>query len=232
MRRLLRSSCRAPVIADVRLRVDALLLDLDGTLLDDRAAVHVALSALLEANGCSAPEFDAMDRWRSIASVHWSRFERGEVTFADQRRFRVRDFLGGRLSDADADAAFEPYRLAYENAWRLFPECTRFFQLTERLPKVVVTNGDKAQQMLKIKRTGIAAQIVTVITPEDCGAWKPDHRIFLAAITHLGLPHQRCMMIGDDAERDIRPARELGLQTFHIDRSEPANSLLDALDSI
>lgn len=209
--------------------MDALLLDLDGTLLDDRTAVRAAFAAFLCANRSGQRGSDALARWREIAAVHWARFERGEITFEDQRRFRVREFLGVAMGDTEADAAFEPYRIAYENAWRPYAECERFFKLTVHLPKVVVTNGDRAQQLLKIERCQLAEYLTAVITPADCGAWKPDHQIFLAAIERLGVPAARCMMIGDDAQRDIEPARKLGLLTYHVDRNDPADSLLHAL---
>ncbi|WP_326533895.1 HAD family hydrolase [Pseudorhodoferax sp.] len=212
--------------------MDALLLDLDGTLLDDRTAVRTALNAFLSANRCELDGPQALVRWRKLADMHWRRFERGETSFEDQRRFRVREFLGIAMSDSEADAAFDSYRTAYENAWMLFPECVRFLERTAHLPKVVVTNGDKAQQLLKVSRCGLANHLTAVVTPMDCGAWKPDHRIFLAAVERLGLPVARCMMIGDDMERDIRPARELGLLTYHVDRNDPAASLLHAIKEI
>lgn len=212
--------------------MDALLLDLDGTLLDDRNAVRSAFAAFLTANRCELRCSEALALWRELAALHWSRFECGEITFEDQRRFRVRDFFGMQMSDEAADAAFEPYRAAYEKAWQPFSECARFFELTAHLPKIVVTNGHKAQQLRKINRCGFAEHLTSVVTPEDCGAWKPDHRMFLAAVERLGLPQDRCMMIGDDAERDIRPARELGLLTYHVNRSDPTGSLLHALSEI
>lgn len=218
--------------SNVRLLVDALLLDLDGTLLDDRSAVRAALTEFLSASGCDLHESQALARWRELAAVHWGRFESGEISFEDQRRYRVREFLGAELTDAEADAAFEPYRIGYEAAWRSFPECARFFELTAHLPKVVLTNGHRVQQLLKIERCGIADHISAVITPEDCGAWKPDHRMFKCALERLRLPAFRCMMIGDDVERDIQPARELGLLTYHVDRNVPGASLLHALGPI
>ncbi|MCC2673824.1 MAG: hypothetical protein K0R58_771 [Ramlibacter sp.] len=210
--------------------MDALLLDLDGTLLDDRSAVRVAFAAFLAAHG--QPLFDpaAPARWKVLAARHWTRFEQGKITFEDQRRYRVREFFDVAMSDSEADAAFEPYRAAYESAWRLYPESTRFLELTSHLPKVVVTNGDKGQQMRKIQRCGLADHLVAVITPEDCGAWKPNRQMFMSAIEQLGVSAARCMMIGDDRERDIQPAQALGLRTHHVDRDDPASSMLDALE--
>lgn len=73
-----------------------------------------------------------------------------------------------------------------EDSWMLFPECVRFLALTVRLPKVVVTNGDRSQQPLKIKRCGLAQHLTAGVPPKDCGAWKPDLQIFRAALARWG----------------------------------------------
>ncbi len=37
------------------------------------------------------------------------------------------------------------------------------------------------------------------------------------------------MMIGDNLESEIEPARELGMQTFHVNHLDPAHSIRHAL---
>jgi putative hydrolase of the HAD superfamily len=218
----------------VKLLVDALLLDLDDTLMDDRGAIRCAFAAFVDAHRtllAGEDEEDALARWRAVSAVHWRRFERGEVSFIEQRRARVRDFLRAEFTDLDADAAFEPYRVTYEDAWSLVPACAPFLERTAHLPKVVVTNGEREQQLRKLQKCGILGRFVATVTPMDCGHWKPSHGIFQAALAHLKVAPSRCLMIGDDLERDILPAKELGMKTFHAERSNPLRTLLHALDA-
>lgn len=215
--------------------MDALLLDLDDTLMDDRAATRSAFAAFLDSHRNlldGETEEDSFVRWRAVSAAHWRRFERGELSFLDQRRARVRDFLRTQLTDPEADAAFEPYRVTYEDAWSLVPGCARFLERTAHLPKVIVTNGEREQQLRKIQKCGISDHIVAAMTPMDCGHWKPSHGIFLAALGQLNLEPNRCLMIGDDLERDIRPAKELGMDAFHVERNNPLRTLLHALDAV
>jgi putative hydrolase of the HAD superfamily len=155
-----------------------------------------------------------------LAIHHWQRFARGEVSFEGQRRERVREFLNVELGDDEADAAFEPYWREYERSWKLFPDVLEFLEQTSHLPRVIVTNGERPQQMRKIEATGLSKHFVAVVTPTDCGHWKPHVEIFAAALRLVGVPPESCMMIGDDIDRDIAPARSLGMHSFHVDRSK------------
>src|SRR4029077_9245831 len=45
------------------------------------------------------------------------------------------------------------------------------------------------------------------------GVSKPDPRIYSLAVERLSLPAEKVMMVGDNFERDILPARGLGMKT-------------------
>jgi putative hydrolase of the HAD superfamily len=195
----------------------ALLLDLDGTLIDERGASEAAFEALLAAHRPGLPEDrHALASWRAVSARHWMRYELGEVSFLEQRRCRVREFLGQELSDEEADQAYLPYANAYERSWRLLPGALAFLDRTRQIPKVIITNGDRMQQMRKVRATGLAEYVMGIVTPSDCGHWKPHPGIFLAGLALLGVDPSECLMIGDDEARDIEPAKQLGMQHFHV----------------
>lgn len=212
----------------------AILLDLDDTLLDDRDATAKGFVAFLSAHKhtCAyADEDEALAAWREAAGRHWVRYERGELSFQDQRRWRVRDFLGNRLNDADADAAFLVYQKVYEASWRLLPDVLEFFARTHAIPKVIITNGDRETQLRKVEVTGLRTHVQGVITPADCGHRKPSVGIFRAAIELLNVQPQQCLMIGDDLVRDVEPAAVLGMKIFRIQAGVAGRGLLDAIAS-
>ncbi|MEQ1601885.1 MAG: HAD family hydrolase [Methylophilaceae bacterium] len=212
--------------------IDGLLLDLDDTLLDERSATRTALLAFLAAHLSSwegESEAEALQRWRLISATHWFRYENGEISFHEQRRARIRDFLALPLSAIEADIAFESYLTAYESSWSMVPECLAFLGKTAEIPKVIITNGDKAQQLNKIQMTGLREHVVGVVTPEDCGYWKPHPETFHAALALLRLKPEQCLMIGDDWVRDIQPAMQLGIRCFQVELGNPDKSLLSAI---
>jgi putative hydrolase of the HAD superfamily len=211
--------------------VKGLLIDLDDTLVDDRAATRVAFGAFLAHHAPGADEAAALARWRATMWRHWRRYEANEITFAEQRRERVREFLGRALDDAEADAALLPYLHAYQRTCFVCPDVAAFLERTRAIPKVVVTNGERQQQLGKLARAGLDAHFVGVVTPMDCGVSKPHPDIFRAAVRLLGVPLADCVMVGDDLERDIAPARALGMRAFHVDHDDPAAGLLRALEA-
>jgi len=201
--------------------VRPILLDLDDTLVDDHRSTAIAFGALLEAHRASLDAKDAsalLPQWRSIFARHWDRHERGEVSFQEQRRARIREFLRRELTDAEADEALLPYLRAYEASCQLLPGVREFLERSAHIPKVIVTNGDRQQQLRKVAVTGLRSHVAAVITPEDSGCWKPDHAMFRAGARCLGVAPGACIMVGDDPVRDIAPARELGMVCFEVER--------------
>jgi putative hydrolase of the HAD superfamily len=201
--------------------VRPILLDLDDTLVDDQRSTAIAFEAFVDThrtllNG-REPARLLLD-WRNVFAKHWVRHERGEVSFQEQRRARVREFLRKDLTDVEADEALLPYLKAYEASWQLLPGVGEFLVHAAHIPKVILTNGNRQQQLRKLAVTGLLSHVATVITPEDSGYWKPDHGMFLAGARSLGVPPKRCIMVGDDPVRDIAPARELGMACFRVER--------------
>lgn len=129
----------------------------------------------------------------------------------------VRAFFADDLTDLEADEAFVPYLRAYESSWKLLPGVSEFLARTEHIPKVILTNGDRQQQRKKVMNTGLLGHVVSVVTPEDCGGWKPKPDMFIAGAKILGVPPSTCVVIGDDIIRDIESARAFGMRCFHAD---------------
>jgi putative hydrolase of the HAD superfamily len=203
-----------------------ILLDLDDTLIDDRSSTRAALEAFLVAHRFGdARREELLAKWRTIAMRHWLRYEAGEVSFLEQRRCRVRDFLGRKLSDAEADAAFLPYASAYERSWTLLPGVAEFLARTRQIPKVIVTNGDREQQLRKVRATKLSDHVIGVVTPSDCGHWKPHPNIFLAGLALLGASAAECVMVGDDEVRDIEPAKKLGMRCFIVETGHASRDI-------
>lgn len=198
-----------------------ILLDLDDTLVDDRRSRAIAFNVFVEThrNLLKCGDVSALlDEWETLLAKHWIRYERGEVSFQGQRRARVCEFLGQDLAEDQADQAFMPYLEAYEASWQLIPGVHEFLDRSAGIPKVIVTNGNRQQQLQKVTSTGLLSQLVAVITPEDSGYWKPSHEMFLAGARCLDAAPSACIMIGDDPIRDIEPARELGMACFKVER--------------
>ena len=198
------------------------LLDLDGTLVDHRGAVDAALRAWLPTLG--VPATDAtLALWDAVQERHMVAWRERRVTFAEQRRRRLRDFLpavGIRYAEEALDTIFEGYLRQYEASWRAFPDVDEALAgvAAAGLAVAVLTNGTVAQQNAKLARSGLAGRVGPVFTVEDLGVAKPDPRAFRLACGRLGLEPARVLSVGDRHDLDVEPARAAGLRAVHLDR--------------
>ena len=116
-----------------------MLFDVDGTLVDHDNAPREALIRWLTGSRLATEEQckdGLVAVWDQIAERHFPAFRARQITFQEQRRRRLRDFLlhlgiqAEQLDEQALDAVFEDYLRHYEAAWRAFddvaPACWRF----------------------------------------------------------------------------------------------------------
>ena len=68
---------------------------------------------------------------------------------------------------------------------------------------------------------GIRELIQVAIDSKHMRVFKPDERIFVAALKVLDLPHNQVAMVGDSLHKDCAPARKLGMRSIWL-RGHPA----------
>lgn len=212
----------------------ALLIDLDDTLLDDRGAMAAAVLQL-RIERKLAPGMDdgtLVQRWDSVGRELWQVMGQGQVTFQQHRRLRLRRVFQLELSDDDADTLFGAYLEHYERAWSLLPGALEFLEATAHRPRAIVTNSHRPQALRKLAKLGLSSQFTAVITPDDCGVRKPDPRIFLHALDKLGVGPSDAVMIGDNLEADVLPARALGMGAFHVNHLAAGQSIRHAIGAV
>jgi putative hydrolase of the HAD superfamily len=204
--------------------VQAVLLDLDGTLLDHEAAVTAALLRWLPEIGVE-PTAPTRALWRTLQERHLADWRAGRVTFQQQRRHRVRDFLpavGGPVEGDDGrlDALFSAFLRWYEQSWAPYPDAVPALDALQRsgLRTAVLTNGSQSQQTAKLARIGLLDRVGPVFTGEALGLFKPDPAVFAEACRRWGLPPGAVVSVGDRHDLDVLPARAAGLRAVHLDR--------------
>lgn len=57
-----------------------------------------------------------------------------------------------------------------------------------------------------------------IFTPAETKSLKPDPKVFLTVVNNFKIKSEECVMVGDDIERDLVSAKELGMKTILIDR--------------
>jgi putative hydrolase of the HAD superfamily len=199
--------------------VRAALFDLDDTLLDDRGAMADAVLQFRDRHSLAIVESEEAlaARWDAVGRELWRQMALGELSRQEQRRLRLQRVFGLALPDVDLDALFDSYLECYEKNWRLLPGVDLLISKTAHLRRAIVTNGHRPQAHKKLNRIGLEGVFDFVITPDDCsGAAKPELTPFKQALDLLGVSASEAVMIGDNEEIDLVPARSLGMRTILV----------------
>lgn len=196
----------------------AVLFDLDDTLVDQQSAAAAAVVAWAAEHGVE--DQTVSQRWAEVSEVQYGRYARREITFAEQRRERVRGFLGVEVDDTDADELFAGYLIKYEAGWAAFDDAVPALGRARAtgLIVAVLTNGDAEQQRAKIQKVGIARHVDVLIASSMLPAGKPDARAFAQALEFLEVGGAEALMVGDSIENDVRGALNAGLDAVLLDR--------------
>lgn len=175
--------------------IDAILLDMDGTLVDSDAAVERAWITW-------ATEHQ-VDPDAAVALAHGSPADR-----------TVRQLLPDLDDAAVAVAAQRQLALQYHDLSDvvLAPGAQRLLDTIERLqmPWAVVTSADVPLAKARLGAAGIDPPLL--ITVEDVSAGKPDPECFLLAARQLGVDAHRCLVVEDSAP-GLAAARAAGAIT-------------------
>ena len=83
----------------------------------------------------------------------------------------------------------------------------------------LVTNGPADVQREKIGLLGIESLVDFVLVSGEFGVWKPDLRIFAEALRLGGVEAANAVFVGDSAEHDIAGARNAGIRTIWVNRT-------------
>ena len=68
---------------------------------------------------------------------------------------------------------------------------------------------------------GYAPFLSVVVDSRRIGICKPDPAIFLHAAKKIGRDPGEIMMVGDSFDRDVRPAKQIGMKTAWLEGAEP-----------
>jgi putative hydrolase of the HAD superfamily len=203
-----------------------ILFDLDDTILDYTASGRRCWQGLCRIYGPRLglePE-QLLAALQQVSHWYWSDPQRhclGRMDLKSSRRQILRqtlDRLGLDCYDLGQEMA-DAFTIQREEVVAPFPgaiAALRDFQ-EQGVRMALVTNGTSESQRNKIRRFDLANYFETILIEGKFGVGKPDLGVFQHALDQLGAPPKQAWMVGDDLERDIQPAWQLGLGTVWMD---------------
>jgi phosphoglycolate phosphatase len=181
----------------------ALLVDLDGTLLDTAPDMTAALNALRREEGRAALDFAALRPFVSHGAVALVRTGFADADAPELERLRLR-FL-------------DLYRDSLAGGTRLFDGFEALLARLERagLPWGIVTNKPGWLTTPLLAALALDSRAGCVVSGDTLAERKPHPAPLLYAAKALKLAPGQCLYVGD-AERDIRAGRAAGMRTVAV----------------
>lgn len=188
--------------------LSAVVLDLDGTLVDTLPDLHEAVRALLAESGRDAP---AAAEVRTMIGDGARRLVERALAWA-----------GTPVDDAGLEAAYrrflEIYGAAPCRASRLYPHVEETLRaLAARGVRLgVCTNKPQAPTEAILRTLGVDSLFAAVVGGDAVPRRKPDPAHLQAVIDLLSATPTAAVMVGD-SRNDLAPARALGLPCILVD---------------
>ncbi|MFW5937562.1 MAG: HAD family hydrolase [Halanaeroarchaeum sp.] len=192
--------------------VDAVLFDLDETLIEYERPASAVLEATFDAVGVD-PFFevrDFQDRYDDFLPQSESISHLRELIFADIATDRGHEpELGRAIARRYADERDH-------SRVRLLPGAPALLDAIADRPLGLVTNGDPEMQRPKLAATGLADRFETVVYAGHDTASKPDAEPFERALADLDVGPSTSAFVGNDPIADVHGSQAVGLRSVWI----------------
>jgi putative hydrolase of the HAD superfamily len=209
-------------------RIQAVVFDAAGTLIEPAEPIGETYARRARAHAVALPAARLGDAFRRVLAaappnVHPG--ESAERALGLERswwRERVRETFRAadgtaRFDDFDAFFAELFAHFGRGEAWHARPGAQAALSGLRAAGRrtAVVSNFDQRLHGI-LRELGLARELACVVLPADCGAAKPDPRIFAACLARLALPAERCVYVGDRSDLDVAAARAAGLRAIDV----------------
>lgn len=185
-------------------RADAILVDLDGTLVDSTAPVRRAWDAFAERHGLNGDEV--------------MRFAHGRPS-----RESIRMLIGDADQDAEA-VAVETAEIQDTRGVVALPGAAAL--LKSGRPLAIVTSCSTALAQARLRAAGLPIPEL-LVSSDGLKRGKPDPECFLIAARQLGVNPAQCAVL-EDAPAGIRAGRAAGAAVIALRTTHPDEDLGEA----
>lgn len=204
-----------------------IFFDLDGTLLDHKSSEYLGVKEFYNYNKkyFKFSENEFYKAWCDISEKYFNIYLAGKLTFRQQRIERIKGLFRLakiKLSYQDAEKKFNEYLLNYENSWQCFDDVKPCLESLKEYRLGIISNGDLAQQNLKLEKMKIKSYFEIIITAGEVGISKPNVEMFKIAASKANVQLRHCYYVGDDLNTDILPCKKVNMKGILIDRNELA----------
>jgi HAD superfamily hydrolase (TIGR01509 family) len=201
-------------------RIDAVIFDLDGVLVDTEHVWDDARRELARERGVPWPE-DASRAMMGMSSLEWSRY--------------MHEVVG--LPESPEEISAEVVRRLQEIYRQELPLFVGAVSAVERLaarwPLGLASSSNRELIDLVLELSGLAEYFKATVSSEEVPRGKPAPDVYLEAARRLGVAANRCAAV-EDSENGIRSAKAAGMRVLAIPNPvfPPAEDALALADDV
>jgi len=190
--------------------IKAVIFDLDNTLIDflkmKKMACSEAVDAMIDA-GLKIKKDKALEMLYELYGVYGMEYQKIFQKFLKKAL--------GSINYRILAYSILAYRKVKEGFLTPYPGTKQtLIKIKEKKLKLaIVSDAPRLQAWLRLSAMKLDDFFDVVVALEDTGRLKPHKLPFSAALKKLGVKPSECLMVGDNPERDVKGAKNLGMKT-------------------
>lgn len=200
--------------------LQAVLFDMDGTLIDSEALWVDAIELALRQRGATLTHADAI---RLVYGHAWPDIYR-QIEVRYPRLYPSREAM-----EAVTVPLFREYRS--QRDIRILPSIELLKRLSQRLPVVIVSGSTRSRVRETVEALELGPCLRGFFACEDVPAGKPDPAGFLLAARFLGVPPSSCLVFEDSAA-GVTAAKAAGMRCVALRRENAGDQDLSRADRV
>jgi putative hydrolase of the HAD superfamily len=212
--------------------VQAVVFDLDGTLLDRRSSFERFVWNQWERFPLVR---ESVDRGQYVRSA----VEHDRDGYAPRKDLFVNVLARCGLPIELSSTLLEDYRDGFPSGCVLFSDAAQTLAALRAagFKLGLITNGSVRMQRAKLQCLSLEPAFDTVLISEAEGVSKPDPRIFLLALERLRTAPEHAMFVGDHPEVDVAGAQGAGMKAVwrrdaKVSRTVEADAVIENLGDL
>lgn len=192
--------------------ISAVLFDLDNTLIDfltfKKETAKAAARAMVK-QGLPATEVQAFGKIFSIYDDYGIEYQKTFYEVVKQYNLPINE------AEKIQQAAILAYLQRKFEVLRPYPMVKTTLRILKekKLRLGIVSDAPRNKAWQRLILAGLENEFEVVVTHSDTQELKPHPSPFYLATQKLNLLPQACLFVGDNPERDIKGAREVGMKT-------------------